>query len=68
MYCLDLKKIDLVFENLEDYNVTKKTKVLYSWSQKTTKRKKHINLFLTYKRIGLRSLNKYVALQNVSTY
>ena len=30
MYCLDLKKIDLVFENLEDYNVTKKTKVLYS--------------------------------------
>ena len=24
------KKIDLVFENLEDYNVTKKTKVLYS--------------------------------------
>ena len=29
---------------------------------------KHINLFLTHKRIGLRSLNKYVALQNVSTY
>ena len=29
---------------------------------------KHINLLLTYKKIGLRSLNKCVALQNVSTY
>ena len=35
---------------------------------KTVKGMNHINLVLTYYRLNLRSLNKYVAIQNLSIY